>query len=266
MYSISYSRRIDRPNYQDLNPFEFKLDEYTFQKGNINLRPQYTNSVGITNTYKYKLTTTLNYSHVKDLFTQVFDTAEKSKAFISKRNLATQDIVSLNISYPYRYKAYSMFANVNGFYSKYDANFGAGRTIKVNAGGLSAYVQNSVKLCKTVTAELTAFYNAPTVYQGTIKAHALWSIDGGLQKQVMKGKGTFKTSVSDIFRTLKFHGVSDFAGQRTDIHANWESRQFKMNFVYRFGSNQVKAARQRATGADDETKRTQGGGGVAPGL
>jgi iron complex outermembrane receptor protein len=266
MYSISYSRRIDRPNYQDLNPFEFKLDEYTFQKGNINLRPQYTNSIGITNTYKYKLTSTLNYSHVKDLFTQVFDTAEKSKAFISKRNLATQDIVSLNISYPYRYKAYSMFANVNGFYTKYNANFGTGRTINVNAGGLSAYVQNSVKLSKTITAELTAFYNAPTVYQGTLKAHALWSVDGGLQKQVLKGKGTLKTSVSDIFRTLKFSGVSDFAGQRTDIHAHWESRQFKMNFVYRFGSNQVKAARQRGTGADDETKRVQGSGGVAPGL
>ncbi len=265
-YSISYSRRIDRPNYQDLNPFEFKLDEYTFQKGNINLRPQYTNSIGITNTYKYKLTTTLNFSHVKDLFTQVFDTAEKSKAFISKRNLATQDIASLNISYPYRYKAYSMFANVNGFYTKYDADFGAGRKINVNAGGLSAYVQNSIKFAKTFTAEITGFYNAPTVYQGTIKADALWSIDAGLQKQVLKGKGTFKTSVSDIFHTLKFHGVSDFAGQRSDIGARWESRQFKLNFVYRFGSNLVKAARQRSTGADDETKRVQSSVGAAPGL
>ncbi|MEI9957998.1 MAG: outer membrane beta-barrel protein [Ferruginibacter sp.] len=41
-----------------MNPFESKLDEYTFQKGNINLRPQYTNSIGVTNTYQYKLTTT----------------------------------------------------------------------------------------------------------------------------------------------------------------------------------------------------------------
>jgi iron complex outermembrane receptor protein len=155
---------------------------------------------------------------------------------------------------------------VNGFYSKYNADLGPGRKINVNAGGLSAYVQNSIKFCKTLTAELTAFYNAPTVYQGTIKAHALWSMDAGLQKQVLKGRGTLKTSVSDIFHTLKFHGLSDFAGQRTDIAARWESRQFKMNFVYRFGSNQVKAARQRATGADDETKRVQAGGGVAPGL
>lgn len=265
-YSITYSRRIDRPNYQDLNPFEFKLDEYTFQKGNINLRPQYTNSIGITNTYKYKLTTTLNYSHVKDLFTQVFDTAEVSKAFISKRNLATQDIVSLNISYPYRYKAYSLFVNANSFYTSYHANFGEGRNIDVNAAGLSLYAQNSVKFAKTWTAELTGFYNAPTVYQGTIKAKGLWSIDMGLQKQVLNGKGTIKGSVSDVLHTLKFHGISDFAGQRSDFTANWESRQAKLNFVYRFGSNQVKAARQRTTGADDEMKRTQTSGGAAPGL
>src|SRR5258705_1978114 len=155
-WSLTYSRRIDRPNYQDLNPFEFKLDEYTFQKGNINLRPQYTNSIGITNTYKYKLTTTLNYSHVKDLFTQVFDTAEKSKAFISKRNLATQDVMSLSISYPYRYKAYSMFANVNGFYTKYNADFGAGRTIKVNAGGFSVYVTDSIKISQKFNAAVKA--------------------------------------------------------------------------------------------------------------
>ncbi|MEO6734111.1 MAG: TonB-dependent receptor [Ferruginibacter sp.] len=265
-FSVTYSRRIDRPNYQDLNPFEFKLDEYTFQKGNINLRPQYTNSIGLSNTYKYKLTSTLNYSHVKDLFTQVFDTAEKSKAFISKRNLATQDIVSLNISYPFRYKAYSMFANINSFYTRYNADFGAGRKISVNAGGLSTYIQNSIKFAKTWTAEVTGFYNAPTVYQGTIKANSLWSIDAGLQKQVMKGKGTIKTSVGDVFHTLKFTGVSDFAGQRTDLTSRWESRQFKLNFVYRFGSNLVKAARQRGTGADDEMKRVQQSGGAAPGI
>src|SRR4029078_5258833 len=103
-WGMNYSRRIDRPAYQDLNPFEFKLDEYTFMKGNINLRPQYTNSFGITHLYNFKLNLSLNYSHVKDLFTQIFDTVEKSKAFLSKKNLATQDIVSFNVSYPFQYK------------------------------------------------------------------------------------------------------------------------------------------------------------------
>jgi hypothetical protein len=94
----------------------------------------------------------------------------------------------------------------------------------------------------------------------------MYFVDAGLQKQVLKGRATIKTSLSDVFHTFRFRGVSDFAGQHTDLKANWESQQFKLNFVYRFGSNLVKAARQRATGADDETKRVQSGGGVAPGL
>lgn len=83
-WGLTYSRRIDRPAYQDLNPFEFKLNDYTFMKGNTQLRPQYTNSFGITHTYKFKLNTRLNYSHVKDIFTQLPDVSG-SKSLLTKR-------------------------------------------------------------------------------------------------------------------------------------------------------------------------------------
>jgi iron complex outermembrane receptor protein len=135
-WNLTYSRRIDRPAYQSLNPFEFKLDEYTYMKGNTQLTPQYTNSFGISNTLKYKLVTSLNYSHVKDVFTQIIDTAEKSKAFITQKNLATQDIFSLNISYPLQIKWYSAFMNANTYYSHYKANFGTGRIVDVDVFAL----------------------------------------------------------------------------------------------------------------------------------
>lgn len=266
-WGITYSKRIDRPAYQDLNPFEFKLDEYTFQKGNVNLRPQYTNSFGISNTYKYRLTTSLNYSHVKDMFAQWIDTTEKSKAFVSKKNLAQQDIIAFNISYPYQYKSYMVFANLSSNYSKYKADFGPGRKVDQGAFGLNLYAQNSLKFGKTKvwTAELTGFYVAPTIQQGAFRSEALWSIDGGLSKSLWNNKATIKTSFSDIFNTLHFTGRQEFAGQSTRVQAHWESQQFKVNFVYRFGSNQVKAARNRTIGAEEETKRTQGGSGLGIG-
>lgn len=262
-WSFSYSRRIDRPAYQDLNPFEFKLDEYTFMKGNTELRPQYTNSVSVTNIYKFKLTTTLNYSHVTDVFTQLVDTAEKSKSFITKKNLATQDIVSLNISYPFMYKNYSMFANLNTFYSMYKADFGGGsRTINLDVFSYNIYMQHSLKLGKKKdwTAEVSGFYNAPTIWQGTFESKSIWAIDGGVQKTIFKGKGNLKASVSDIFRTLKWSGTSNFAGQFLRASGNFESRQFKLNLTYRFGSSQIKAARLRKQASEEESKRTQGGG------
>ena len=261
-WGLSYSRRIDRPAYQDLNPFEFKLDEYTFMKGNINLRPQYSNSFSLTHTYKYKLNLALNYSHVKDIFAQVFDTVERSKAFVSKKNLATQDIASLQVSYPWQYKNYSLFTSISTNYSKYKADFGTGRQVDLAAFGFNFFAQNSLKFKKTWTAELSGFYNAPTVYNGTFRGKAMFNVDGGLGKQLLKGRAIAKLSVSDIFYSMRFRATSDFAGQTMKFSYRQESRQLKLSLLYRFGNNGVKAARQRTSGAEEELKRVQQSGGV----
>ncbi|MBL7700154.1 MAG: TonB-dependent receptor [Chitinophagaceae bacterium] len=265
-FNITYSRRIDRPSYQDLNPFEFKLDEYTYMKGNTELTPQYTNSFGISHTYKYKLTTALNYSHVNDVFTQLIDTAEKSKSFISKKNLATQDIASINISYPLQLGWFTSFANLNMYYSHFKADFGTGRTIDLDVYAYNLFMQNSAKLGKGWTAEVGGWYSSPSIWQGTFKTKSIWSVDAGIQKAMMKGKGNLKVSVSDVFQTMRWSGLSDFAGQVLNSNGGWESRQFKVNFTYRFGNIQVKAARQRKTSLDDESQRVGGDGqGSGPG-
>lgn len=264
-WSFNYSRRIDRPAYQDLNPFEFKLDEYTFMKGNVNLRPQYTNSFGITHTYKYKLNVGLNYSHVKDLFTQIFDTTETSKAFLSKKNLATQDIINFTVSYPFQYKSYSLFTNISSNYTKYKADFGAGRKVNLDAVGFNLFIQNSLKFKKTWTAELSGFYNAPTIYMGSFKGRSIYNVDADLSKQFMKGRATMKASVSDVFRTMKFRATSEFAGQIANVGFRQETRQFKLALSYRLGNNGVKPARQRTTGAEEETKRVQQSSGLGMG-
>lgn len=265
-FGFTFSRRIDRPAYQDLNPFEFKLNDYTFMKGNTRLRPQYTNSVGFTHTYKYKLNTVLNYSHVKDIFTMIPDTTEKSKSFITKENLATADIVSLNISYPFQYKAYSFFANLNTAYSHYQADFGGGdRVVNQDVITWNFFMQNSIKFAKTWTAELSGFYNSPGLWQGFFKSKEMYSIDAGLQKAIFKGKGNIKASVSDVFKTMGWGGSSNFTGTYGRASGRWESRQMRVNFTYRFGSTTVKASRQRKTGLEDENKRASGGGqGTTP--
>ena len=69
--ALLYSSRIERPNYQSLNPFEFQIDELSFQRGNPFLRPQYTTNIKINHTYKYTLNTSLSYSYISDFFAQV---------------------------------------------------------------------------------------------------------------------------------------------------------------------------------------------------
>ena len=87
-------------------------------------------------------------------------------------------------------------------------------------------------------------------------------IDLGFQKTVFKGKGTVRGVLSDVFKTMKWGGSTNFAGVNSRFNGHGEMQQVKLNFSYRFGSNTVKAARQRNTGIEDESKRANSGGGT----
>ncbi len=124
-------------------------------------------------------------------------------------------------------------------------------------------MQHSVKIGKKGwTAEASGWYNSPSIWGGTFESKALWSVDGGIQKTLFKGKGNLKMSVTDIFGTLRWKGTSNFAGQMLTVRGYGESRQLRTSFTWRFGSNTVKASRQRKTGLEDESKRTQSSGGI----
>ncbi len=163
------------------------------------------------------------------------------------------------------YKTYMAFVNLSGNYSHYKADYGGGnRVVNLEAASFNIYMQHSYKFGKKKdwTAEVSGWYNSPSLWQGFFKSKAMWTVDGGMQKTVFKGKGTFKVSVSDIFFSMKWRGELNFAGQTTVASGNFESRQLKTSLVWRFGSNTVKAARQRKDAAEEEKKRTQGGGGL----
>ncbi|HUS03171.1 MAG TPA: outer membrane beta-barrel protein, partial [Chitinophagaceae bacterium] len=189
------------------------------------------------------------------------DTIERSKSFLTKKNLATQDVVSLNISYPFSKKWYSVFSNLNTSYSHYKANFGAGRTVDLDAVIFNIYQQHTFKLGKGYTGDVSGFYNTPSIWQGTFKTSSMWGVDAGLMKTILKGQGTIKAAVSDIFKTMHWTAKSEFAGQILDGGGGWESRLFKINFSYRFGNNEVKAARQRKTSQEEENQRVSGDSG-----
>ncbi len=255
-WTASYSRRIDRPDYQDLNPFVFKLDDYIFSQGNTQLQPQYANNASLTWSHN-ALSATLSYSHISDLFTAVPDTIDRSRTVNTLVNLSSQDILGLNLSYSFQYKWYSAFVNVNGFYALYKANFGPGKVINLNVFSTAIVSQHNFQLGRGWSASLSQLYTSPTIWQATLKAHAMWSLDAGFQKSLFNSRATAKASVSDIFYTMHWAATSDFAGQHIYSAGTNETRQLKLSLTWRFGSTQVKAARQHQTGAEDEGNRVK---------
>jgi iron complex outermembrane recepter protein len=254
--SINYSRRIDRPTYQDLNPFENKLDELTYQKGNAFLRPQYTNNVEMTHTFKGFLNTTVGYSHVKDFATEITDTANGNATFIQKRNVAKQQIFSASLSSPLPInKWWNGFASLWFNYQLFEGQFENG-TLKRQLPMYGLYMQHTFNLGKKGSmAELSGWFNGPGIWGGTWETKPMGGFDVGFQQPLLKKKATVKVSVTDVLFTQYWRAASDFAGLYIRGEGRNETRTFRLNFTYRFGRSEVKQARQRKTGLESEAER-----------
>ena len=77
---------------------------------------------------------------------------------------------------------------------------------------ISLFNQYTITLPKKITLEVSGFYNSPSIWGGTFLNRAFWGVDAGLQKRFMKEKATIKMSVSDIFHTMQWRGISHFSG------------------------------------------------------
>ena len=253
-FGLTYSRRIDRPSYQDLNPFENKLDQLTYEKGNAFLRPQYTDNFELSHTFMSKLTTTLGFANVKDYATQITDTTNGNATYVQQQNIATQKIYSLNVASPLSIKKWwTGYANVWYNYQVITGSYNS-IAVSVKAPSYGAYMQNTFDLGKDYKAEVSGWFNGPGL-EGTWKHSAMGGVDVGLQKLFMKKKATVKLTVTDIFNTIKFNAHSNFGSADLHINETHENQTLRLNFSYRFGSNQIKAARQRKTGLESEGSR-----------
>ena len=257
--NLSYSRRIDRPDYQSLNPFVFYLDPYTYQKGNPFLRPQYTNSVELTHVYKNAFTTTLNYSRTTDFINRETprQIAAENVTYITPENLGHQDNLSLNLSFPVMIaKWWRMQNNINTYYQNYQAVY-SGAPYEVKLVAYNLYVSNNFTFSKTLSGEVSGWYNSASQY-GFYRARPMGGFSLGVQQKVMDGKGSLKLNVNDPFWLNKFSGRAVVQDIDLRVLSRWESRQIRLTFTYRFGNQNVKTARQRNSATSAEQNRVGG--------
>ncbi|MFN0216591.1 MAG: TonB-dependent receptor domain-containing protein [Saprospiraceae bacterium] len=260
-FNLTYSRRIDRPSYRDLNPFEDRLDELTYKKGNPFLRPQFTHSLELTHTFMGFLNSTFGYSRTNDVFTEYIDTASNGKTFLTQGNIAQQDNYSLNISCPIPItKWWEGFISVTGVISAFDANFREGFSYSESFKSLNIYSEHTFRLPKGWSFQLSGWYNSPAIWQALFRTEAMGTLDVGVRKQVFGDKGTISLNVGDILGTQGWRSVNDFTpGLYMRGNGNWESQAVKLNFNYRFGNKNVKGSRQRKTGTEDVNSRIKSG-------
>ncbi|MEL6926451.1 MAG: outer membrane beta-barrel family protein, partial [Bacteroidota bacterium] len=258
-FQLQYSRRINRPSYQDLNPFEGRLDELTFQKGNPFLNPEYANKLSVTHTWNHAINTSFSFSHTSDKITRIIDVQDITATFITWLNLENQYDYTLTVggAIPIT-KWWSSYTNLMAMHLRNRADFGEGRLVDFSVNTFQVYSQHSFQLPGNISLEVSGWYMTPSLWEGTFKMEDMGSVDVGLQKKILDGRANIKLSFSDVFLSQQWRGASQFGVQYMNIEGGNDTRRIKLNFSYLFGNNQVKS-RRRNTGLEDETRRIKSG-------
>lgn len=269
----SFSRRIDRPSYEDLNPFLFFLDPYTYQRGNELLQPQYTNAVEVSHTYKESITTTINYSRTEGIMTQILEQNNALKTTnVTKINIGYVENLGISFSVPMPITKW-WFSNT--YFNLYNNHYvgeipkttiesnGTSTTIyqpfDARSTSYSANMTHQFTLPRKYSVELSGWYLSPFI-EGQLAGNPMGAVSFGIQKKMMNDKASIKLNINDIFWTQHFNGTFLFNDINVQLRNKWESRVIRINFSYRFGNSKIAGARQRNTGLEDEKNRVKSGG------
>ncbi|MEN1783651.1 MAG: TonB-dependent receptor [Bacteroidota bacterium] len=256
-FALTYSRRIQRPNYQSLNPFEYQLNELSFSKGNPFLQPQYTNNIKLSHTFNYRLTTSFSYSYITDFFAQVTIADTQTTNFLTTLNVANQEVINLGVSYPKKiYEWWNLYFSLNAYINDFTAT--SEEFLPLRQETLSLYAQNTLTLSKSLKMEISGWYSSPSVWGGTYQTDALGSLNVAFQKKLFDDRFTARLSFNDILFTVPWRGITQFGELFIDGNGGSDSRQMAFGLTYDFGRNEIKKARKRKTGLQDENDRIDG--------
>ncbi|MDE3235918.1 MAG: TonB-dependent receptor [Bacteroidota bacterium] len=262
-FSVSYGRRLERPGYQDLNPFQYLLDRYTYQEGNPNLQPQFSHNVELGYNYKGQLNVSANYTVTSNIINDILLTQKSGENYITyqtKDNIASNYNIGLAINYN---KQLLKWWSLNVFGNVYNNRFVgviAQQPVDVSYTGYSGNISNQFNFGKGWSGEISGFYNSKNLVSSVILADpmGMFSIGGG--KQILKNKGSIRVNVRDPFYLMHFHGTTTMNTFFTEINSKWDNRRVIITFTYKFGKP-LQAAPQRRKGASlDEQSRVNTGG------
>jgi outer membrane receptor protein involved in Fe transport len=269
-FTVSASRRLQRPNYQDLNPFTFFLDSLSYRQGNPYLTPQFSYNYELKHTYDNKLSTTLNYTVTTDVISQIIKrkrgTNNELIGFLTIDNIAKYTNTGIAISTPVKF---AKWWNVNLFLNVYRNHYTGTYISTENAQSkvvdldlaytsFSININNSFTVGKGWTAELSGFYNYKNVQQLSL-TFPMGQLNIGLAKNnLLKGKASIRLNARDPFGWMRFKAQTQYGNVDISVVNRFDSRQYGVNFTYRFGKQQGQS-RRRSSATEDEQRRVGAG-------
>lgn len=226
---FSYSRRIDRPGFEDLNPFIDYSSPYFYTQGNPLLKPQTTHSFELNYSYHSDLNINLGYSKTKNYynyFTELADTSGATRQTID--NFKNYDTWNLSVSYNKEIiKWWNLTVNGDTFYDRYQTPY-QGTFINIKQGGYDFNILNSFQLDSRLSLEILNIYRSKRIVLARTIA-GKYRADAALKYNILNNKGIIKIGVTDIFYSYLNRGVNQFENLYGTYYNRNENRRFNLS-------------------------------------
>lgn len=252
---LNYGRRIDRPYYQDLNPFISPIDKFTYYTGNPFLKPSFTQSVQLSHTYKNKVTTSLSYSKSKDDVDETIKIVD-GIYYSMPGNIGRKVVTSLSVDADFdlaktlNVHLYSELTNISSKSKLFDR--------QLSTNGTYWFINGNIRwsLPKSWTIELYGNYRT-RIYNAQFIVENIWEMNIGVQKKITPDC-TLRFGLNDIFYSSITNGTIT---NLTQAEASWknrrDSRNVSLSLSYRLGKNYEDKRRHNANGAESEQNRVK---------
>ncbi|MEJ7693652.1 outer membrane beta-barrel family protein, partial [Daejeonella sp.] len=255
-FSLGYSRRIDRPAYQDLNPFVYMLDELNFWQGNPFLRPQLSHRGSFIYAYKSSTIVGITLAHTDQFSTQITDTLDQNKVMLVYRNLGIQNNLSLSLTQNVSpAKWWDITFNGTLYQIRNKIAFDQYRDFDLKQAAARMNLQQTFKLPYKFTAEVSGSFTSRRLTGANNISRSVSQVDLGIQKSVFNTKGMLRLVVNDIYQGSRGSSVQSYAGFYMRNYSYYETRQVRLNFTYKFADTSVKGPRARNSALGDENGR-----------
>ncbi|MEE9363664.1 MAG: outer membrane beta-barrel family protein [Cellulophaga sp.] len=241
---FSYSKRINRPRYLDLNPFYEYIDTYNVTVGNPDLKPQFSDNFNFTWVHKQNTSISVYSNFSTDVIQYIVDYDPITKITTSySDNIATSTNAGLSLTTTITpTEWWSIHFNGNASYNRSESNI---PDYEFNTEGYNWYVMltNTLALKNNWTFNHEVFYDNGGTY-GNWANKSSYDMSFSIKKMLFDKKLRLQFKGDNILKTSFFSSIITQGNVRTDWTNKWETRRFTLSATYNFGSGKRKSTKQ----------------------
>jgi outer membrane receptor protein involved in Fe transport len=237
-FQLNYSKRVNRPDGDELNPFPEYQDPRNLRAGNPKLLPEIIHSAEFGYQWRnddFSFVPSLYYRYKKNGFTDVVIKLNDTTLLSTIQNLSNDKSAGLELIFSAKAgKFLSANLSSNFFYNKIDASE-LGFSNQKSIVSMSSNINTVLTLTKTTMLQTTMnFRSARLTPQG--KVYPNFVFNTGLRQELFNKKIVVTLTSSDLFKTLKQKTELNTSFLKQTVISRRDAQIFYLGISYRFGT------------------------------